>query len=84
MSLACTRMSFICDSYVLVCDPCVTRMHSYGICMSLVCTRISSVCHSYVLVCHPCVTSTSMWFYHEPLFSVSYTQENANNLLCII
>ena len=49
----CTRMSFVC--------------HSYVIRMSLVCTRMSSVCHLYVLSCHPYVTR--MWFYHEPVGS---------------
>ena len=42
----CTRMPFVCQSYVLVvCRLYVTRMYS-----------ISSVCHSYVLVCHLYVT----------------------------
>ena len=50
MSLACTRMSSVCHSYVLVCHPYVTRMYSYVIRMSLVCTRMLSVCHSYVVL----------------------------------
>ena len=66
MSLVCTRISFICHSYVLVCHLYVTRMYSYVIRMSLVCTRMPFLCHSYVLVCHPYVTR--MWFYHEPIF----------------
>ena len=48
MSLVCTRMPFVCHSYiirtspvchlyVLVCYPYVTRMYSYVIRMSLVC-----------------------------------------------
>ena len=42
----CTRMPFVCQSYVLVvCCLYVTRMYS-----------ISSVCQSYVLVCHLYVT----------------------------
>ena len=45
MSLVCTRMSFQCHFYVLVCNG-----------MSLVYTRIPYVCYSYVLVCHPYVT----------------------------
>ena len=53
-------MSFVCHSYVLVCDLYVIRMssvcHSYVIHISLVCTCMSSVCHSYVLICHPYVT----------------------------
>ena len=67
MSLGFTRMSFVCQSYVLACHSYVTCMysyvihmslicHSYVIRMSLLCTRVSSVCHSYVLVCHPYVT----------------------------
>ena len=70
-----TRMSSVCNSYILVCHPYVTRMysyitrmsficHSYMILMSLVCTRMSFVCHSYVLVYHSYVTR--LWFYHEP------------------
>ena len=49
-------MSFVYQSYVLVCHPYVTHMYSYLIRMSLVYTRMSSVCHWYVLVCHPYVT----------------------------
>ena len=56
MSLGFTRMSFVCQSYVLVCYPYVTRMYSYVMRMPLVSTRMSSVCHSYVLICHPYVT----------------------------
>ena len=52
----CTRMPFVCQSYVLVCHLYVTRMYSYVIRMSFACPRMSSVCHSYVLVCHPYVT----------------------------
>ena len=37
MSLVSTRMSALCHSYVLVCQPYVTLMYSYGIRMSLVC-----------------------------------------------
>ena len=61
MSFAChsytIRISFLCQSYVLV-------YHSYVILMSLVCTRMSSVCRSYVLACHPYVTR--MCFYRGP------------------
>ena len=42
-------VSFVCQSYVLVCRSYVTRM-------SLACTHMSPVCHSYVLVCHLYVT----------------------------
>ena len=70
VSLVCTRMSYVCHSYVLVCHPYVTRIHSYVIRMSLVFTRMSSVCHSYVIrmslvcthmspVCNPYVTRMS-------------------------
>ena len=53
----CTRMPFVCQSYVLfVCHLYVTLMYSYLIRMSLVRTRMSPVCHSYVLVCHRYVT----------------------------
>ena len=52
MSFACTRMSFVCHSYVI-------RMYSYGTRMSSVCTRMSFVCHSYVLACHSYVTRMS-------------------------
>ena len=47
------RISFVWQSYVVVCHPYATRMYSSVIRMSPVCTRLSSVCHSYVLVCHP-------------------------------
>ena len=43
----CTRMSFVCHWYVLVCNLCVTLMYSYVM-----------VCHSYIPVCHPYVTPT--------------------------
>ena len=47
MSFACDSyvilMSFVCQSYVLVC-------HSYAISMSLAWTHMSFACHSYVLV----------------------------------
>ena len=49
-------MPFVCQSYVLVCQPYKTRFYSHGIHMSLVCTSVSFLCHSYVLVCHPYVT----------------------------
>ena len=39
--LVCTRMSFVCHSYTLVCHSYVTRIYSYVIRMSLVC--ISSI-----------------------------------------
>ena len=62
----CTRMSFVCRWYVLVChpyDPYVTRMYSYVPRMSFVChpcvtrmysyvTRMSLVCTRISLVCH--------------------------------
>ena len=83
MLLVCSRMSFICHSYVLVCHPLchsyalvwhpyVIRMYSFVICMSLVCTRLSFVCHSYVLVCHSYVTSVysyviRMWLICTPM-----------------
>ena len=51
MSLVCTRLLFVCHSYVLRMSY-VTHMYSYVIRMSLVGTSMSSVCHSYVLVCH--------------------------------
>ena len=51
MSLVCIRMSSVCQSYVLVCHPYVTRMYSL-----LVYIRMSFLCHSYVLACHPYVT----------------------------
>ena len=56
------RMSFICDSYVLVCHAhvtCismyVTRMYSYAIRMWHINTKMSFLCDLYVLVCHPYV-----------------------------
>ena len=52
VSLVCTRMPFVCDSYVLVYHPYVTRLYSYVIRMSLVCT----LCLPYVPVCHLYVT----------------------------
>ena len=45
MSIVCTRMPFVCHSYV-------TRMYSYVILISLVCTHMLFVCHSYVFVNH--------------------------------
>ena len=49
-------MSFVCNSYILVCHSYVTRMsllyHSYVIRRSHVCTYMSLLCHSYVLLCH--------------------------------
>ena len=42
-------MSFVCQTYVLVC-------YSYVIQMLLECIRMSFVCYSYVLVCHLYVT----------------------------
>ena len=45
ISLVCTRISSICQSY-----------DWYVIRMSLLCTSMSPVCRSYVLVCHPYVT----------------------------
>ena len=51
MSLVWACMSSVCNSYIFVCDPYVTRMCS-----------MSSVCHSYVLVCHPCVTRMGLYF----------------------
>ena len=58
MSLECHShvISFVCQSYVLVCHLHVTRMYSYVNRISLICTRMSSVCHSHRLVCHPYVT----------------------------
>ena len=56
MSLVCTRMSFLCHSYVLECRSYVTCMYSYVIRMSFVCTLMLSVCNSYVFVCHSYVT----------------------------
>ena len=57
LSLVCTCMPFVCQSYVLlVYHSNVTRMHSYVIRMS-----------SYVLVCHLYVTH--LWYYHEPEIS---------------
>ena len=52
MSSVCTRMSAICNSYVLVWHPCITRIYSYTIRISLVCTSLSFICHSYVLECN--------------------------------
>ena len=64
MSFTCfsyaIRISFICQSYVLVCNG-----------MSLVHTRMSSVCHSYVLVCHPYVTR--MYWYVLCMSSVCHS-----------
>ena len=54
-------MSSVCNSYALVCHPCVTRINWYVIRLSLVCARMSSVCHSYGLVCHPCVTCMGLY-----------------------
>ena len=68
MSVVCTRMSsvchsshkclyvMVCHSYVLVCNPHVTRIYSYVIRMSTICSPMSPVCHSYVPICHPYVT----------------------------
>ena len=65
MSLVCTRMSFVCESYVLVirmslaCTRVSSVCHSYVlVCnsMSLVCTRMSFACHSFVLIVHPYIT----------------------------
>ena len=59
---ACIRMSFVCESYVLVIRmslacTCVSYVrHSYGLVlnsMSLVCTLMSFACHSFVLIGHP-------------------------------
>ena len=55
MSLVCTRMLFVCHSYVLICHPYVTRMYSYVTRMSLACTHMSPYV-TYVLICHPYVT----------------------------
>ena len=62
MSVTCTRIWSVCNSYVLICHsyvlvshPYVTHMYSYVICVSLVCTRMPSVCYSYAPVCHPYV-----------------------------
>ena len=76
MSLACTRMSFVCHSYTI-------RMSLTCTHMSLVCTCImSTVFQSYILIYHPHVTRmsvawtrmsvvwTRMWFYHEPSCSI--------------
>ena len=75
ISVVCTRMSsvchsshkclyvMVCHSYVLVCNPHVTRIYSYVIRMSTICSPMSPVCHSYVLVCHAYVTR--LWFYYE-------------------
>ena len=41
-------MSFVCQSYVLICNPYVIRI-------LLVCARMSFVCNSYVFVNHLCV-----------------------------
>ena len=59
-------MSFVCQSYVLICNSYVIRMLLVCACMSFVCnscvrkssvyTRMPLVCLSYVLVCHPYVT----------------------------
>ena len=57
MLFLCTRLSFICHSYVIVC-------HLYAIRMSVECARRSFACHSNMLVCHSYVTC--LWFYHEP------------------
>ena len=43
MLFLCTRLSFICHSYVIVC-------HLYAIRMSLECARRSFACHSNMLV----------------------------------
>ena len=55
------RMSFICQTYVIVC-------YLYVIQILLECIRISFVCYSYVLVyylyvlvCHPYVTRMYSW-----------------------
>ena len=40
MSLVCTRIPSVCQSYVLVCHPYVIRMYLYVIRMSLVCLFI--------------------------------------------
>ena len=58
MSLECHShvISFVCQSYVLVCHLHVTHMYSYVIRILLICTRMSSICHSHVLVCHPYIT----------------------------
>ena len=50
MSLLCTRMSSVCQWYVLVPHLYVNCMYSYFIRMSLVCTGMSSVCHSPVVL----------------------------------
>ena len=53
MSLAFIHVSSVCESYILVCYPYITRMYLQFLRMSFVCTRMSSTCHSYVLVYHP-------------------------------
>ena len=62
-SLILLYMTLVCQSYVVVCHPYVTRMWSGCNSYLLVChqyvTRMSSVCHPYVLVWHPYVNRMS-------------------------
>ena len=57
-----TSMSFVCDSYVLVCHPYVSCIYSYVIRTSLVYICMLFVSHSYILVCDLHITiCTPMW-----------------------
>ena len=87
MSLICTRMSSVCQSYVLACRPCLTRMYSYVIRMPLVCSHMSSVCHSYVLLCHSYVTHMSSVCHSyvlacHPYVTRMYSHVNPMSLIC--
>ena len=94
MSFVCTPMSSVCHSYVLVCDPDVTRIYWCAIRMSLVChqsvTRMYShvihrsfVCTRMTSVCHSYIIR--MYSYVIRMYSYvtrMYSYVNRISLVC--
>ena len=84
------RMSFKCQSYVLVCHSHVIRMSLVCACILSVCTRMSSLCYTYALISRPhftCMYSyiihmSVVWLVCHPYVTFMYSYVTCMSLIC--